>query len=131
VKNIAFAAATASTAALLLSLNSTAVAAATPDVIGMTYDKASSALSGAGLKASVATRVGDQKSQGDCVVTSARVESVPQSGNHPTTGTKVSVSLNCYAAAASVKSPGFSAASPEGKAAAAAAAAAAAKKSGA
>ena len=95
-----------------------------PDVIGMTYAKATSAISAAGLTAAVASRVGDQKSQPDCVVTNARVESVPQRGNHPTAGTNVSISLNCYAAEASATSPGFSAASPEGKAAAAAAAAA-------
>ncbi|MDP9164624.1 MAG: hypothetical protein M3O32_00900 [Actinomycetota bacterium] len=121
MKNITFAMATVC-AAVLFTINSTAIAAATPDVVGMTYDKASSALSGAGFTAVVATRVGDRKSQADCMVTNARVESVAQRGNHPTTGTKVSVSLNCYAAAASVKSPGFSVASPEGKSAAAAAA---------
>ena len=110
--------------ATVLWLTSAGVAAATPDVTGMTYAKASAALSAAGLTAAVSTRVGDHKSQSDCVVVNARRESVPQRGDHSTTGKNVLLALNCYATEASATSPGFSAASPEGKADAAAAAAA-------
>ena len=114
-----------SVTAFSVSLTGAGVAAAMPDVTGMTYDNASSTLSGAGLKPTVASRVGDQKSQGQCVVTNARLESVPQRGNHPTTGSKVLLAVNCYAVEASATSPGYSAASTEGRAAAAAVAASA------
>jgi hypothetical protein len=67
--------------------------------------------------------------QSDCVVTSQRTKSIPQSGSHPTAGTVVVVSLNCDPHVASATNPGYSAASPQGRADAAAQAAAAASAS--
>jgi beta-lactam-binding protein with PASTA domain len=117
-------------AAASMALVGTGVAGAAPDVTGQTFSEASAALSGAGLKAVVSSAVGDQKAQSDCVVTRQRTSSTPQNGSHPSSGTKVLLSLNCYATQSSATSPGYSAASPEGRAAAAAAAAAAATPSG-
>lgn len=98
-----------------------------PDVVGQKYSDAQSAISGAGLTPVVSTTVGDQKSWPDCVVTDtvARTEAAPENTGGSATK-QLLVSLNCDSGAASGKTPGFSAASPEGKAAKAADAAAAA-----
>ena len=69
----------AALASSLLSM-SAAEAAAAPTVTGQTYADASSALSGAGLKAVVASTVGDQLSRDKCLVVSQRAESVAQQG---------------------------------------------------
>ena len=121
----------ASAAALAASLlaTSTGEAGAAPTVTGQSYADASSALSGAGLTAVVASTVGDQLPREKCLVVSQRPESVAQKGSHPTTGTTVALSLNCYNQEASATKTGFSAASPEGRAAKAAADAAAAAAS--
>jgi hypothetical protein len=70
-------------------------------------------------------QLGDQKSWPDCLVANqvARTVAPPENSAGSATN-EVLVSLNCDAAAASVKSPGYSAASPEAKAIAAAAKAA-------
>jgi hypothetical protein len=117
-----------STAAFVsaMSLMSTGAAgAAAPRVTGQTYGDASSALSSAGFKAIVAVTVGDQLAKEKCLVVNQRNESVAQRGSHSTAGTTVALSLNCENQQASATKPGFSAASPEGRAAKAAAAAAA------
>jgi hypothetical protein len=101
-------------------------ARATPSVTGQTYGDASSALSGAGFKPIVAVTVGDRLPKEKCLVVSQRGESVAQAGSHSTAGTTVALSLNCNNPEATATKPGFSAASPEGRAAKAAAAAAAA-----
>jgi hypothetical protein len=116
----------AGAAAASMMLIATGVAhAATPAVVGQKYSDASSALSDAGFTPTIGSSFGATLSQGDCVVTSQRTKSTPQSGSHPTTGTTVVLSLNCNATLASAVSPGNSAASPEGRAAAASAAASA------
>jgi PASTA domain len=120
--------ASAATLASVLILTSHGQAGAAPNVTGQTYADASSALSGAGLKAIVAATVGDRLSKNKCLVVSQRNESVAQRGSHSTAGTTVALSLNCDNQPASATKPGFSAASPQGRAAKAAAAASAAAK---
>jgi hypothetical protein len=117
----------ASTAALTSSmvLMSAGVAEAAPSVTGQTYGDASAALSSSGFKATVAVTVGDRLPKEKCLVVGQRNESVAQKGTHSTAGKTVALSLNCESQQASATKPGFSAASPEGRAAKAAAAAAA------
>ena len=74
----------------------------------------------------VSTTVGDRKAWPDCLVTNAVARTVPPPENSSGAATdQLLVSLNCDDGEASSKTPGFSAASPEGKAAKAAADAAA------
>jgi hypothetical protein len=117
----------ASAAASMVLLGAgVAQAGSGPDVVGQKYSDAQSAISGAGLTPVISTTVGDQKAWPDCVVTNTVQRTVPppeNSGGSATT--QMLVSLNCDAGEASSKTPGFSAASPEGKAAKAAADAAA------
>jgi beta-lactam-binding protein with PASTA domain len=69
--------------------------AATPDVTGQTFSKASAALSAAGFKVVVATTIGTKKSQPDCIVTGEHTISKPQNGSHPSSSLRVLLSLNC------------------------------------
>ena len=87
--------------------------------------KVQSAIRGAGFTPVVESTVGDQKAWPDCVVTRTQQRTVqaPENSSGSAT-TQLLVSLNCDAGVASAAKPGFSAASPEGKAAAAAAASA-------
>jgi hypothetical protein len=104
-----------------------AQAGSSPDVVGKKYSDAQSAISGAGLTPVVSTTVGDQKAWPDCLVTNTVARTVPAPENSSGSATnQLLVSLNCDDGEASAKTPGFSAASPEGKAAKAAADAAAA-----
>lgn len=115
-----------SASALVLFGAGVAQAASAPDVVGQKYSDAESAISGAGLKAVVSTTVGDQKAWPDCLVTNTVARTVPAPENSGGSATnQLLVSLNCDDGEASSKTPGFSAASPEGKAAKAAADAAA------
>ena len=121
---------TASAASAMLLLGSgVAQAGGAPSVVGQKYSDAQSAISGAGLTAVVSTVVGDQKSRPDCLVANqtSRTVAAPENSSGSATN-EVLVSLNCYAAQASGL-PGYSAASPDGKAITAAAAAAAASAS--
>src|SRR5689334_13259083 len=94
-----------------------AQAGSTPDVVGKKYSDAESAISDAGLKPVVSTTVGDQKAWPDCVVTNTVARTVPPPENSGGSATnQLLVSLNCDDGEASAKTPGFSAASPEGKA---------------
>jgi hypothetical protein len=127
VKKLILSAGLASTAAASMILLATGVAnAGAPTVVGQKYSDASSAISSAGDTVKVGTTFGDSVSQSDCIVTSQRTKSIPQSGSHPTAGTVVVVSLNCSPHVASATNPGYSAASPQGRAGAAQAAAASA-----
>ena len=112
-------------ALMLLLSGGVAQAGSSPNVVGQKYSDATSAISGAGMKAVVSTVVGDQKSWPDCLVANqvARTVAPPENSGGSATN-ELLVSLNCDAAAATAKSPGYSAASPEAKAIAAAAAAA-------
>ncbi|GAB7072062.1 PASTA domain-containing protein [Mycobacterium hodleri] len=109
--------------ALMTYSMSVGPASAAPSVTGQSYADASSALSSAGLTATVATTVGDQLPRDKCLVVNQHNESVAQKGSHSTAGKTVALSLNCYNQEASATKPGFSAGSPEGRAAKAAAAA--------
>ena len=102
-----------------------AAATSSTDVTGQKYSDAQSALSGAGMKPVVASTVGDQKAWPDCIVTRTQKRTVqPPPNSSGAQSSEVLVSLNCDAGIASAKTPGNSAASPQGKAAAAAAASA-------
>lgn len=83
---------------------------------GQSYSDASSAISGAGQKAVIASSVGDAVSQGDCVVT--RSQSAPwlKGDNFSPVTDTVLLYLNCNAKLASAAQPGNSLASPEGQA---------------
>jgi hypothetical protein len=112
--------------ALVLFGAGVAQAGSSPDVVGQKYGDAESAISSAGLKPVISTTVGDQKAWPDCVVTNTVARTVPAPENSAGSATdQLLVSLNCDDGEASSKTPGFSAASPEGKAAKAAADAAA------
>ncbi|GAB7066728.1 PASTA domain-containing protein [Mycobacterium hodleri] len=100
-----------------------AQAGSAPDVVGQKYSDAQTAISGAGLTAVVSTTVGDQEAWPDCMVTNTVARTVPAPENSSGSATnQLLVSLNCEASEASATKPGFSAASPQGRAAAAAAA---------
>jgi hypothetical protein len=103
----------------------TGQAGATPTVTGQTYAEAASTLSSAGFKPIVAVTVGDRLPKEKCLVVSQRGQSVAQKGSHSVAGPTVALSLNCDNQEASATKPGFSGASPEGRAAKAADAAAA------
>jgi hypothetical protein len=93
-----------------------------PDVSGKTFSDASTTLQNAGYTAKVATTVGSQLTQGDCVVTS-QVDTPASTSYGPSqfktakaAGAKtVLLSLNCNATLASATDPGNSAASPGGQ----------------
>jgi hypothetical protein len=113
------------TSAMLLLNSGVAQAGSSPNVVGQKYSDATSAISGAGLHPVVSTVVGDQKAWPDCLVATQEDRTVPAPENSSGSATnEVLVSLNCDSAEASAKAPGYSAASPEGKAIAAAAKAA-------
>ena len=116
-------------AASLIVLATGVANAGAPTVVGQKYSDASSAISSAGDTVKVGTRFGHGVSQSDCVVIAQTTQSIPQRGSHPTAGTVVVVSLNCDPHVASATNPGYSAASPQGRADAAAQAAAAASAS--
>ncbi|MDT5335669.1 MAG: hypothetical protein QOD90_1174 [Mycobacterium sp.] len=112
--------------ALVLFGAGVAQAGSAPDVVGQKYGDAESAISGAGLTPVISTIVGDRKSRSDCLVVNTVPRTVPPPENSAGSATnQLLVSLDCDDGVASAKTPGFSAASPEGKAAAAADAAAA------
>lgn len=106
-----------------------AQAASTPNVVGEKYSDAQTAISGAGLTAVISTTVGDHLAQADCYVSNqvSRTEQ-PAENSGGSAVSQVLVSLNCDGGVAGMH-PGFSAASPEGKAAAAAASSSAAAAS--
>jgi hypothetical protein len=112
-------------ASLAVAGSGVAVAASSPDVTGQKYSDAQSAISGAGFTPVVESTVGDQKAWPDCIVTRTQQRTVqPPENTGGSATTQLLVSLNCDAGVASAAKPGYSAASPEGKAAAAAAASA-------
>ncbi len=83
---------------------------------GQSYSDASSAISGAGKKAVIASAVGDAVGQGDCVVT--RSQSAPwlKGDNFSPVTDTVLLYLNCNAKLATAAQSGNSLASPEGQA---------------
>jgi hypothetical protein len=102
-----------------------AEAGSPPDETGKKYSDASAAFTQAGFKPVVSTTVGDKVPWPDCLVANAQQRTVSPPPNSSGSATQeVLVSLNCYSTGASAKRPGYSAASPQGKAIASANAAA-------
>ncbi|MFV8165876.1 hypothetical protein ACNQVK_27890 [Mycobacterium sp. 134] len=95
--------------------------AAADDYAGQKYSDAQSALADAGMTGVVATRSGDSEADDDCVVTSSEKAPWLKGDNFSPVTDTVLLNLNCSAGVASAKTPGNSAASPEGRAAIAAA----------
>ena len=107
-KLIALAAgAAASAACASMSLVSTGVAAADPDVVGQAYWEAKGALSQAGMTPVVATVLGAQLPQDQCYVVSTSKSRFLDQGGY-SKGNLIQVNLNCFPPATTTK-PGFSA----------------------
>ncbi|MGV0716197.1 hypothetical protein ABQE93_12425 [Mycolicibacterium sp. XJ662] len=100
-----------------LALLGTPTAAA--DYVGQSYADASDAMDEAGLDPIIATRVGDQLEQDDCIVTAAWAPSflrgVGDDFEH--SDGEMMVALNCAGAYASETNPGASVQHPLGRAA--------------
>ena len=90
-------------------------AAAAPDVVGMKYSDAQEEIEDAGGRAVVASRVGDQLEQGDCIVTNIRDSSFLRIDSADRD--EMSVALNCNGEYATATNPGTSVAHPLGRAA--------------
>ena len=103
-------------AAVPVGMAATGVAAA-DDYAGKTYADASSAIADAGQKAVIATRSGDSEEDDKCVVTSSEQAPWIKGDDFAPVTDTVLLNLNCNAGVASAKTPGNSAASPEGRAA--------------
>jgi hypothetical protein len=101
--------------AVALSLVGAGTAGADDGVVGHTFSDAKSTLSQQGLGAVVATTVGDRQDWDNCIVTSATRATFKDSSGSAT-GNNMLVNLNCYSRHSTANSPGFSAASPEGRA---------------
>ncbi len=102
-----------------LGLFGAGIAAAAPDVVGMTYGDAVSEIEDGGGTAKIAVTVGDrQDAMGDCLVTNATdAPFVRDSGGEfGHADSEVLLTLNCNRGAATATTPGASAASPEGRA---------------
>jgi hypothetical protein len=91
------------------------VAGAEPDLSGMTYSEAASAIQQMGATPKVSARVGDRLSEGDCVVTGHTRSAAPPHGFPGAGSNLVLVALDCNGNVASANNPGYSAASPEGR----------------
>jgi len=94
-------------------------ASAAPDVVGMTYGDAVSAVEDDGGTAKIAVTVGDrQDAMGDCLVTNATDAPFVRDsdGSFGHADSEVLLTLNCNRGAATAGVPGASAASPEGRA---------------
>ncbi|WP_166903342.1 hypothetical protein [Mycobacterium sp. DL440] len=91
--------------------------AAADDYAGQKYSDVQSALSDAGMKGVVAARSGDSEADDDCVVTHSEKAHWHKGDNFSPVTDTVLLDLNCNAGVATAKTPGNSAASPEGRAA--------------
>ena len=106
-------------AGVALGLFGAGVASAAPDVVGMTYGDAVSAVEDGGGTAKIAVTVGDrQDAMGDCLVTNATDAPFVRDsdGSFGHADSEVLLTLNCNRGAATAGVPGASAASPEGRA---------------
>ena len=94
------------------------IASAAPDVVGMTYGDAVSAIEDDGGTAKISVTVGDrQDAMGDCLVTNAIDAPFARfnDGEFGHADGEVLLALNCNRGAATAGVPGASAASPEGR----------------
>ncbi|OLP02294.1 hypothetical protein BVU76_11080 [Mycolicibacterium porcinum] len=106
--------------ALPIGALATGVAAA-DDYAGQKYSDVQSSLADAGMKGVVAARAGDSEADDDCVVTHSEKAHWHKGDDFAPVTDTVLLDLNCNAPVATAKTPGNSAASPEGRAAIAAA----------
>ena len=107
-------------AGVALGLFGAGIASAAPDVVGMTYGDAVSAIEDDGGTAKISVTVGDrQDAMGDCLVTNATdapfVRDLDWAGEFGHADGEVLLALNCNRGAATGTTPGASAASPEGR----------------
>jgi hypothetical protein len=100
-------------AAALAALFGAGLAGAAPDVVGDTYNDASTAIEQEGGTAVIATRVGSGADEGECLVTNAWDAPFIRDGS--SANGEVMVALNCNSGVASAGTPGNSAASPAGR----------------
>ncbi|MDH6196742.1 hypothetical protein M2272_003395 [Mycobacterium frederiksbergense] len=100
--------------AVPVGMVATGVAAA-DDYAGQKYSVVQSELSGAGMKAVVATRSGGSGSDDNCVVTSSEKAPWKKGSNFAAVTDTVLLNLDCNAGVASATTPGNSAASPQGR----------------
>ena len=103
-----------------LGLFGAGIASAAPDVVGMTYGDAVSAIEEEGGTAKIAVTVGDrQDAMGDCLVTNATdapfVRDLDFAGTIGHADSEVLLTLNCNRGAATASTPGASLASPAGR----------------
>lgn len=103
-------------AAAAMALFGTAAAAA-DDYVGQTYDDASEAMDEDGIDPIVATKVGDQLEEDDCIVTNAFDAPFLRGvgDDFEFSEDEMLVSLNCAGAYATVTDPGTSVANPLGR----------------
>ena len=102
-----------------LGLFGAGIASAAPDVVGMTYTDAVSAIEDGGGTAKISVTVGDrQDAMGDCLVTNATDAPFVRDpdGAFGHADGEVLLALNCNRGAATATTPGASLASPEGRA---------------
>ncbi len=85
------------------------------DYSGHTYGDVSSALSKAGLKGVVVSRVGDELPEKKCTVTHSQQAAWVKGDHFKPVANTVLLDLNCDADVATAGTPGYSAASPEGR----------------
>lgn len=105
-------------AGVALGLWGAGIASAAPDVVGMTYGDAVSAIEDDGGSAKISVTVGDrQDAMGDCLVTNAVDAPFTRynDGEAAHADGEVLLALNCNRGAATASVPGASAASPEGR----------------
>ena len=102
-----------------LGLFGAGIASAAPDVVGMTYGDAVSAIEEEGSTAKIAVTVGDrQDAMGDCLVTNATDAPFLRDvgdGSFGHADSEVMLTLNCNRGAATATTPGASMGSPEGR----------------
>ena len=106
-------------AGVALGLFGAGIASAAPDVVGMTYGDAVSAIEEGGGSAKISVTVGDrQDAMGDCLVTNATDAPFMRDlgGEFGHADGEVLLTLNCNRGAATAGVPGASAASPDGRA---------------
>ena len=102
-----------------LGLFGAGIASAAPDVVGMTYGDAVSAIEEEGSTAKIAVTVGDrQDAMGDCLVTNATDAPFMRDvgdGSFGHADSEVLLTLNCNRGAATATTPGSSLASVAGR----------------
>jgi hypothetical protein len=119
VKKIIISAGAIGAAGFAMGLFGAGIAAAAPDVVGMTYSDAVSQIEDGGGTAKIAVTVGDrQDAMGDCLVTSATDSPFVRDdgGEFSHSSDEVLLALNCNRGAATATTPGASMGSPEGRA---------------